>query len=223
MRDCNQKVEAGNVRQLRAKGVAAAVWLILAAMSAHAERQKLSGHVPPAAVRSKSVGRLGATNRLDLALELPLRNKEALTNLLHELYDPASANYHRYLTSEEFTERFGPTESDYAQLRAFAERNGLQVTTTHPNRLLLDVKGSAADIEKALGVTLRLYQHPIEDRNFYAPDTDPTVDLALPLMGVSGLNNYWLPKPRVQVKRWTDAGRGTWAEPKPNSGSGPSG
>ncbi len=55
---------------------------------------------------------------------LPLRNKEALTNLLHELYDPASPNYRQFLTPEQFAEQFGPSEADYQAVIAFANAQG---------------------------------------------------------------------------------------------------
>src|ERR1017187_6817726 len=67
----------------------------------------LHGHVPEAIARFhlQPTGRLAGTNRLDLAIELPLRNPEALANLLHQLYDPGSTNYHRYLTPAQFADR----------------------------------------------------------------------------------------------------------------------
>ena len=46
------------------------------------------------------MGFLPGTTRLNLAIGLPLRNGEALTNLLRQIYDPASAQYHHYLTPE---------------------------------------------------------------------------------------------------------------------------
>ena len=55
--------------------------------------------------------RLAATNRLEVSLGLPLRNREALTNLLQQLYDPASPQFRQYLTPEDFAERFAPTAS----------------------------------------------------------------------------------------------------------------
>src|SRR5437899_4738429 len=104
MRSWNRKVETSTATLRGKKGVAAVLFILSVAMaSSAAERQKLSGHVPPAVPHSPSMGRLAGTNRLDLALELPLRNREALTNLLHEIYDPASINYHHYLTPEQFT------------------------------------------------------------------------------------------------------------------------
>ena len=55
----------------------------------------LHGQVPGAIARFhlQPTGRLANTNRLNLAIGLPLRNQEALTNLLRQIYDPASPNY----------------------------------------------------------------------------------------------------------------------------------
>ncbi|HTA95472.1 MAG TPA: protease pro-enzyme activation domain-containing protein, partial [Verrucomicrobiae bacterium] len=125
-------------------------------------RQFLHGHVPTAVGRFhlQSVDRVPATNHLNLAIGLPLRNQDALNKLLQQIYDPASTNYHRYLTPEQFTEQFGPTEQDYQAVVNFAKTSGLTVTATYPNRTLVDVSGNAATVEKVFHVALRVYRHP---------------------------------------------------------------
>ena len=160
-------------------------------------KQLLHDHLPPMIARFhlQPISRLGATNRLNLAIGLPLVNQAALDKLLSEIYDPASTNYHRYLTPEQFAARFGPTEQDYQSLINFAKTNGLTVTATYPNRLLLDVSGNAATVEKVFHVTLNVYQHPSESRSFFAPDTEPSIDFNLPVLHVSGLDNYFIPRP----------------------------
>ncbi len=160
-----------------------------------AERKTLHGHVPAAVTNSPAAGRLDSSKQLHLAVGLPLRNQAELDHLLQELYDPASTNYHHYLTPQQFTEKFGPTENDYQKLIDFAKAKNLTVTATHPNRTLLDITGSVADIEQACHVTLRLYQHPVEARTFFAPDVEPSLELDVPVLAISGLNNYKLPHP----------------------------
>ena len=195
------------------------VLLWLAALSAQgAGLQTLPGQVLPVLKSLTPTGRLAATNRLNLALSLPVRNGAALTNLLQQLYDPASPEYHHYLTPAQFTEQFGPAESDYQAVIAFARANHLQVSATHPNRLLLDVSGSVAEVEQALHVTLRTYQHPTEHRLFYAPDGEPSLALGVPLLHISGLDNYALPRTHLQTHRM-----GSSQKAAPNSGAGPNG
>ena len=180
-----------SVRVALAAAMAAMVFPF-AARGQNAGKQMLRDQVPPTIARFHlpPVRRLAATNRLNLAIGLPLRNQDALNRLLAEIYDPASTNYHHYLTPEQFTAQFGPTEQDYQSLIQFAKTNGLTVTATYPNRTLLDVSGTAATVEKVFHVTLSVYQHPTENRTFYAPDTEPSIDFSVPILHVSGLDNY---------------------------------
>jgi hypothetical protein len=173
-----------------------------------------SSHVPAGVRQGKlvSLGRLPETNRLQLALALPLRDRAGLTNFLAAVYDPTRPEYHHYLTPAEFTVRFGPTPDDYAAIIHFAKTNGLTVTATHPNRLLVDVSGPVSAVERAFQVRLQAYHHPQEARTFFAPDTEPVVAAGLPLMDVRGLDNYDLPHPK-----WRSAAA------SPKAGSSPLG
>ena len=80
----------------------------------------------------------------------------------------------------------------------FAESNGLAVAGTHPNRVVLDVEGSVSNIEQAFQITLRTYHHPAEARDFFAPDTAPSVPANLSVVTVEGLSDYRLPKPLLR-------------------------
>jgi uncharacterized repeat protein (TIGR01451 family) len=158
----------------------------------------LSGHVANAAKQLVSNGRLAATNQLQLAIGLPLRNQEGLDALLSQINDPASPNYRHYLTPEQFTALFGPTEQDYQAVINFAQTNGFTVTRTHGNRMVVDVVAQSANIEKAFHVNMKTYRHPSEARNFFSPDTEPTLDARIPMLSIQGMNNYTLPKPMIR-------------------------
>ena len=181
----------------------------------------MHGHLPEAVARFhlQPAGRLSATQHLNLAIGLPLRNQEALDHLLQQLYDPASPRFHQYLTPEQFTERFGPTEQDYQAVIDFAEANGLTVTGTHPNRVVVDVSASASDIERVFHLTMNVYRHPTENRTFYAPDVEPSVDLPVPILHVAGLDDYSRKRPMSAFNKIS----ATASSPVPNAGSGPGG
>jgi subtilase family serine protease len=166
--------------------------------------------------QARSVGHLPATQTMRLVLVLPLRNQAELENFLQEVYDPSSLSYRQFLTVEEFTERFGPSPEDYDSVIHFAEANGLSVVGTSRNRLNLDVSGSVENIEHALHVTMGVYQHPTENRTFYAPDREPTPFLSVQLWHIAGLDNYSIPHPNV-VRRNNSAEKSN-----ATTGSGPS-
>ena len=192
------------------------VVLLLDVPAGAAPSQALHSHVPALAKSLPSLGHFPGTNHLNLAIGLPLRNQAALSNLLQQIYDPASPSYRHYLTPEEFTERFGPTEADYQAVIAFAKANGMQITATHPNRMLVDVEAAVTEVERALHVSLNTYQHPTEHRTFYAPAGEPSLDLSVPVLHISGLDSSVLPRPLNHKM--------TFAAPNAvPSGSGPNG
>ena len=141
------------------------------------------------------LGPLSTRQTLSLVITLPLRNQDQLNQLLQNLYDPTSPSYRRFLTVEQFTAQFGPTQQDYDTLIQFAQADGLTVVGTSPNRVNLQVSGSAANIENAFHLNLNVYQHPTENRTFYAPDREPVTDLPFALWHVSGLDNFPFPIP----------------------------
>src|ERR1035438_301492 len=220
---CRAFVEIAGRRPIRL-ALAIVMAAALFPFTAHAQgvgRQLLHEHVPPAIARFhlQPVSPLPATNRLNLAIGLPLRNQVALDKLLSEIYDPASTNYHRYLTPEKFTAQFGPAEQDYQSLIHFAQTNGLAVTATYPNRLLLDVSGNAATIENVFHVTLSVYQHPTENRSFFAPDAEPSIDFNVPVLHVSGLDNFSILHP-ASLKKNLLNNRSAGVAPAAGSGNG---
>jgi uncharacterized repeat protein (TIGR03803 family) len=165
-----------------------------------ADRQVLHQNVPATVANAAPLRPSPGWRRLNLSLSLPLRDRPGLTNLLHQLYDPASPNFRHFLTPEQFAQRFGPTEQDYQAVIDFAQSHGLLVTATHPNRTLVSVRGTVADIQRAFHVTLSEYQHPTESRVFYAPDADPSIDLTTPVLGVSGLDSFIVPHPCLKPR-----------------------
>ena len=194
------------------------LWCVLAVLTSvfsaeGAQRQYLHGHRPEAAAQAAVIGRLDATNRMDLNIGLPFRDKEGLTNLLEQLYDPGSPLFHHFLNSDQFAERFAPTEEDYQAVIAFAKANGLTVKATTANRAFLDVSGSVADVERVFHVKMNRHRHPTEDREFFAPDTEPSMDLDVPVLAIGGFDNLIVPHPAnlasVPLGGATPAGTGS--------------
>jgi len=59
----------------------------------------------------------------------------------------------------------------------------------------LDVTGPVANVEAAFHLTMGTYQHPTGNRTFFAPDREPTPNLAVQLWHIAGLDNYSTPTP----------------------------
>jgi kumamolisin len=147
--------------------------------------------------QAQLLGRLPETQQMQLDIVLPLSDPAGLDEFLSDLNNPASASYRQYITPQEFTARFGPTQEQYDAVLAFAKTNGLAVVGGSRDGMDVQVAGSVAAIEAAFHINLQTFQHPTENRIFYAADREPTTDLPFQLWHISGLDNYSIPKPML--------------------------
>jgi len=142
---------------------------------------------------AQPVGRLASGQIMSLNLVLPLSDPEGLKSFLSEVYDPSSSLFHKFLTPTEFTAKFGPSQAQYDAVVQFAVSSGFTVTGGSRDSMDVQVRGPVSAVESAFHVHMGTYQHPTENRVFYAPDSEPTTDLAFSLWHVSGLDNYSIP------------------------------
>ncbi len=189
------------IRSLYRSAALACVAVFMFAMPGLTQQapQALHNHVPPvvSSGRAAIVGSLPSTQQLSLSIVLPLRNEAELDSLLGQIYDPTSPNYRHFLSVQQFTSRFGPTAADYQTVVNFARANGLTVTATLANRLVVPVRGTVAQIEGAFQIKLNLYQHPTENRLFYSTDREPSLSLSVPIKHITGLDNISIPRPAL--------------------------
>lgn len=160
----------------------------------------LHGHVPPVVNRLPKTGDLPGTNDMHLAIGLQARNQTALDDMVRQVSDPASPNYRHFLSRDEFTSQFAPTEADYQSVIDFVQAHGLTVKNTSSNRMLIEVTGKAADVQNAFSLALHTYRHPTENRTFYAPDREPSVPANLPILDISGLSDYGRPHNHLRLR-----------------------
>ncbi len=171
------------------------------------------------------LGRLPATQTMQLNVVLPLRDQAGLDAFLDILQNPNNPGYRQFLTPAEFTARFGPTQQDYDAVVQYVQSHGLTVVGGSRDGMDVQVKGPVSAIESAFHINLLVYQHPSENRTFYGPDREPTVDLPFQLWHISGLDNYSIPHPLYVSKTAYAAAHGI--DPKDvvshaTTGSGPS-
>jgi subtilase family serine protease len=162
----------------------------------------LTRHVRDVVVNGQAplVGQLPAKQVMHFDVVLAPRDRAGLQTFVQEVNDSTAPSYHQFLTPQEFTARFGPRQKDWDALVAFAKASGFQIVGGSRDAMDLRMTGTVAAIEKAFHVTMGVYQHPAENRTFYAPDREPTVNLPFSLWHVSGLDDYSIPHPMFVKK-----------------------
>jgi subtilase family serine protease len=149
---------------------------------------------------ARFAGQLPQDRIMSLNIVLPLRDEAGLKKLLSDLYNPSSPSYRHFLTVQEFTARFGPSQEDYDAVVLFATMNGFTVIGGSRDGMDVQITGPVSVVESAFHVSMGTYRHPTEDRTFYAPDREPTTYLPFRLWHISGLDNFSLPH-RMLVKK----------------------
>ncbi len=100
------------------------------------------------------VGNLAEGTAMTVGVMLAPRDARALATFVADVSNPASPLFGRYLRRGQFAARFGPTDATVRRVERFFAGVGLSHVTLSSNRLMLELRGSAAQFERAFGVGL---------------------------------------------------------------------
>jgi kumamolisin len=169
--------------------------IALAVAPAHAAApapQAIRGDVVPAVAHSTVTGKVAANRSVPVSLSLAVRDQAALDAFLAQVTDARSPQYKHYLTVQQFAQRFAPTPTTVAKVRAYLTAQGLKVGKLSANGLTLTADGTAAQIQKAFGTTLATYHDARAGRDYFANTAAPVLPagIASAVTDVAGLNDY---------------------------------
>lgn len=159
---------------------------------AHAQsdpRVSMNGQMAPLMQQAQMVGDVQSQQPMQLSIGLQLRHQTALKQLLQSLYQPGSAQYHQFLTPQQFESRFSPTAAQRQQVINYLNNQGLQVDNVSSNGLLIDAHGATSQVESAFDVHMHNYR--MGTHTFYANAEEPSMPTALSsiIMSIGGLDN----------------------------------
>jgi hypothetical protein len=139
--------------------------------------------------RAVAVSHYNPEQKLRLALNLQPPHLAEEDAFIEQLVTKGSPGFHKFLSQDEWNARFAPSAADEQAVVDWAQSAGLTVTQRYPNRLLVDVEGTAGTIEKAFGVTINNYQ--VGNEVDFSNDRDPVIpaNLTRILSAVVGLNS----------------------------------
>lgn len=181
----------------------APVWLLFSVQVGYAaERYEMRNSVPRRATLERWMRAADADESLDMSITLRLEQAEALAALLSAQQDPQSAQYHRWLTPEEFAARFAPTPEKCGAVVDWLQGEGFTVRP-QVSGARVDFRGTVARVERTFGV--RMHHYDDGGRTPLANENPPLLPSAL-ADGVAfvRLNTFPLAEPQV---RTTLAGR----------------
>lgn len=173
--------------------IGTALWAYLSPFT-HATQ--VSGRLPlPSNIvqytsRSRMVGHVSMSKQVSLSIGLSLRNQAELNTYIAQMTTPGSPLYHHYLNAATFNALYAPLPSSEASVIDYLRSQGLTITATYPNHLVVDARGTVAQAEQAFQVHINDYQNAA-GLSYFANDAAPSLPtpLASVVTSVSGLDN----------------------------------
>src|SRR5438874_12522481 len=152
-----------------------ALFVLAGAAAAQQNRITLRGHMHPKATAANDRGRVSGSLQLSfvtLTLTPTASQQAELDQLLRDQQTPGSPNYHKWLTPEEYGQRFGVSPEDLNKITGWLQTQGLTIASVARGRNWIAVNGSAAQIEAAFQTELHTYV--VEGETHFANAIEPS-------------------------------------------------
>src|SRR5271154_5061488 len=127
------------------------------------KRTTLYGHVPGAARRASDLGHLDPSTRSErmiMVLKSDEQQKREMRRVIDEQQDKHTANYHQWVTPEQFGEHFGVHDSDIGQVKAWLESQGFTVDEVSKSKRVIRFSGTTGQIESAFQTQMHYFLMP---------------------------------------------------------------
>ena len=165
------------------------------------QRIRLKGNTHPLARPQFDVAPAPADlpmDRMLLVLKRSPEQRAALRKLLDDQHDKSSANYHKWLTPEQFGQQFGPADADIEAVTSWLRFHGFQVAPVGKGRTMIEFSGNAAQVQEAFRTAIHKYSTNGEVH--WANVNDPEIPAALApvVAGVNTLHNFYA-KPQIVI------------------------
>jgi hypothetical protein len=125
------------------------------------KRATLYGHVPNALKHAVDMGRVDPSTpseHMVMVLKSSDEQKHELRRILDEQQDKRTANYHQWVTPEQFGQYFGVHDDDIAKVSAWLQSHGFQVEDVSKSKRVLHFSGVTGQLEKAFKTEIHSFQ-----------------------------------------------------------------
>jgi len=153
----------------------------------------LKGNVHPLARPEFDQGALPESQpmtRMYLVLQRSQEQEGALTQLLEDQQNKNSANFHAWLTPDQFGKQFGPSDADVQAVTDWLTRQGFQVGKISAGRTVIEFSGNVAQAQNAFHT--QIHRFAVNGKERFANVSDPSIPQALSpvVRGVMGLHSF---------------------------------
>jgi subtilase family serine protease len=160
------------------------------------ERASLTRSIPARVAKATDLGRVAPNlpmNDMLLMLQSSDAQNKALESFLSDVQNPASPNYHKFLSPTEFGTAYGPAQADVDTIAGWLTSQGFKVEHIAAARNWIRFSGTAVAVETAFGTEIHSYQEGNAKRISNSTELSIPRALAPVVSGVLSVNNFEKP------------------------------
>lgn len=170
----------------------------------NAQRVILRGNTRPEAAAANDLGLVSDSmplNHLQIVLKRSAAQQAAIAQLLDEQANPASPNYHAWLSNDEVATQFGldSGDGDVDKVKLWLGSQGFTVDSVSLAQGVINFSGNAGLVRTAFNTPL--HNISVSGKTHFANVNDPEIPAALApvVQGIAALNDF-MPKPMLKTK-----------------------
>jgi subtilase family serine protease len=140
--------------------------------------------------KAQDLGPTDPTSVIAVTVWLQLHNEQQLDQLVTQQAQKGSANYHKWITQDQFNAAFGPTPQELNSVTNYLSAKNLTVLAVAENNMYVKVQGTVAQIQSAFGV--HIHDYNLNGRTFRSNTADPANNgpQGAHIDSITGLDDY---------------------------------
>ena len=157
------------------------------------DRVELTHTIPTPLLTAADLGRISSSAPMKdmmLLLQPTKSQKAALETFLADVQNPASPNFHKWLTPAQFGKAYGPAQSDVDAVTQWLSSQGFTVEQVSTSHTWIRFSGVASTVESSFGTEIHTYNY--DGHTVYSNSKEITLPRALATVvsSVLSLNNF---------------------------------
>jgi len=173
--------------------------IALSAVGAYQASALSSHNVSPGLQLAADRGPVASDAVQTLTVFVKLHDKAGFDAAVKDLYNPESANYHKWFTDADFA-KYAPTATDLKTVREELEKQGLSVVSVDPHNFSIRVRGNTSTVEKAFQTQLHTFSYKEKTFQAHVSDAHLTGAAGELVDSVAGLERHQV-QPLVTVAK----------------------
>jgi subtilase family serine protease len=130
-------------------------------------------------------------DHIQLQLKRSPEQEQVLQDYIRQEHDPASPNYQKWLTAQQFGDMFGPSKTDVATVTQWLAQKGLTVDDVQTSGMVVTFSGTAGQVRAAFHT--QMHRYAVDGKQHIANASDPQIPVALSpvVAGIVSLHDFF--------------------------------